>query len=271
MSDRPFRAAAVSIACFLRSVPLLFYASPRTPLRILAIVAIDTLHVLRDSKPLPRKQIYELAMLLDFQAGTNAAWDDKHWCEAEHHSLRQKLDQAGLGPCVSEYLRRLGSLESRRPATGGDLLHFDEVRAYREAVVRLSLATAIARDTDRLDDVMRAMHDDGNVAALFRIVMQCQIMDDVVDYAEDRSAGLPSFLTACASLPQAIELTTRAAEDYGSCARSSTASLSPVRTVLPLRLALRFCTAVTTFVVHVAHPRPRHVRPALAGGPASSR
>jgi hypothetical protein len=36
------------------SLPLFFCATPRTPLRVLGIIALDTLHVLRHSRPLPR-------------------------------------------------------------------------------------------------------------------------------------------------------------------------------------------------------------------------
>jgi hypothetical protein len=49
---------------------------------------------------------------------------------------------------------------------------------------------------------------------LFQIAMQCQIIDEVLDYSKDMSAGLPSFLTASKSLPQAFELTRLAALGY---------------------------------------------------------
>ena len=49
-----------------------------------------------------------------------------------------------------------------------------------------------------------ATYCDADLNILFRIVMQCQIIDDVLDYAKDMSAGLPSFLTASKSLPQAF-------------------------------------------------------------------
>ena len=68
--------------------------------------------------------------------------------------------------------------------------------------------------------------------------MQCQIIDDVVDYTEDVSAGLPSFLTATASLPQAMELTANAARHYAASRQSSGNG------VFPLRVALCAVTAV---------------------------
>ena len=204
-------------------------------------------------------------MLLDFQACTNAVWDRKKFCEVDYRAIRQRLENAGLGLCTEDYLTRLRALETRRPPIGGDHRRFDEVRSYREAVARLSLATvvAVALDAECCDEEIGATYCDSDVEALFRIVMQCQIIDDVVDYAEDQLAGLPSFLTACASLPQAIELTARAARYYGANSQSSSDS-----GVFSIRVALRVCTAVTTLVVRVAHWRYRGRRP--QAGDASS-
>jgi hypothetical protein len=221
-------------------------------LRVLCIIALDTLHVLRHSQPLPRKRISELATFLDFQACTNAAWDRKDLCDAEYQAIRQRLEKAGLGLRIEEYLSRLRELERRRPSIGGDYRRFNEVRAYREAVARLSLVivTAIALNGECLEEEIRATHFDSDVKTLFRIVMQCQIIDDVLDYTEDVSAGLPSFLTASASLRQAMELTARAARSYAGSPEGPSAD-----DVFPVRMALRVVTAVTRLVVRVAHPR----------------
>lgn len=242
----PLRASLVSITCLLRSVPLFFSAAPRTPLRVLCIVALDTIHVLRHSQPLSRQRRRELATLLDFQSCTNAVWDRKPVCAEEHHAQRQRLEKAGLGPWIEEYAVRLRELESRRPPVGGDRRRFDAVRSYREAVVRLSLATieAIALDEEGLDEGILATHADGDVAVLFRMAMQCQIIDDVVDYKEDLSAGLPSFLTASASLPQALSWSAEASRSYALLPGHSAG-----RSVLPMRVALRLVTAVTKLAI----------------------
>jgi hypothetical protein len=73
----PVRPGLLSITCLLRGLPLFFSAVPATPLRVMCIVALDTIHVLRYSRPLPRRTRIELAMFLDCQACTNAAWDRK--------------------------------------------------------------------------------------------------------------------------------------------------------------------------------------------------
>jgi hypothetical protein len=251
------RASLVSLTCLLRGLPLFFCAAPRTPLRVLCIIALDTLHVLRHSQPLPRKRIGELATFLDFQACTNAAWDHKNLCEAEYQAIRQRLEKAGMGLYIEQSLSQLRELERRRPSIGGDHRRFDEVRSYREGVARLSLATvtAIALNGECLEKEIRATQCDSDLETLFRIVMQCQIIDDVLDYTEDVSGGLPSFLTASASLPQAMELTAKAARCYAASPEGSSGN-----GLFPLRTALFVVTAVTKLVVRVGHPRHRNAR-----------
>ena len=236
-----------SITSLLRNLPLFFSASPRTPLRVLCIVALDTIHVLRYSQPLPRHRLRELAWLVDFQACTNAEWDGKPLSVAEHQMLRRRLDEAGLGSWAKEYCDRLQVLETLRPCPGGDRRRFDQVRSYREAVARLSLATITSialQHAESLDEGLCETESDGNVAALFRLAMQCQIIDDLVDYRQDLTAGLPSFLTACASLAEAMTLTADAAQSY----RKSHGRSMPI---FPLRAALAVVTAVTRLVVRV--------------------
>ena len=243
------RAGLVSITCLLRGLPLFFGTAAATPLRALCIVALDTIHVLRYARPLSRQRRQELGTLLDFQACSNAVWDGKPLDAAEYQRLRQRLEKAGLGGWITEYLNRLGELETRRPPVGGDRRRFDDVRSYREAVARLALATtaAMAMDAESIDDAIRSTYCESDLAALFRMAMQCQIIDDVIDYREDLSAGLPSFLTASVSLPQAIALTADAARSYGPKPRRSVRG-----GLFPLEAALYVLTAMTTLVVAVA-------------------
>lgn len=257
MSERTAaQACFISAACFLRGLPLFFRATPRTPLRAMGVIAFDVLHVLRYARPLPRTKVASLALFLDFEGCANAAWDRKSLSEADYQGIRRRLESRGLGPCVAAYLARLDSLERRRPPVGGDRRSFDDVRAYREAVARLSLATAaaIALTASCRDEDIRAAHADRDVAMLFRILMQCQVIDDVWDYAEDAAAGLPSFLTASRSLPEAVALTADAARSY--------AAASPDAAVLPLRVALWVATAASTLVLAEAGARrPRRQKP----------
>jgi hypothetical protein len=218
----------------------------------LCIIALDTLHVLHHSRRLPRVRISQLATFLDFQACTNALWDRKGLCESEYQAARARLETAGLERYIDEYLRRLGELEAHRPTVAGNDRHFHEVRAYREAVARLALAsvTAIALHDVCLDEALRATHCDADVETLFRIAMQCQIVDDILDYREDAAAGLPSFMTATASLPRALRLTAEAARSYGARGECSSGAA-----VFPLRVALRVLTGAAMLAARIGRHR----------------
>ena len=226
------RTILIAVIRLLRNAPMFLRRRPRTPLRVLAIVAFDTLQVVRSSRPLPRRRIDELALVLDFEGWTNAAWDRKPLCAAQYGAARQRLHDAGLGTLVQDYLDRLQMLESRRPSISGDRHRFAEVRFYREEVVRLSLATVLtlADGAATIGDAVRATDEDANVNSLFRLAMQCQVIDDILDYRADLAAGLPSYLTACDSFAEGVALTARAARDY-------TRSGARGRALLPFRLA----------------------------------
>lgn len=160
---------------------------------------------------------------------------------------------------MAEYLERLAALERQRPPAGGDRRRFEGVREYREAVVRLALATVAARALEggRLDDGIRATRCDRDVEILFRIGMQCQIVDDLLDYAKDAAAALPSFMTATASLPEAMALTIGAVRAY-----ASSSAQAPEPALLPLRIALVLVTAVTRLVAAGTALRYRVIGPA---------
>jgi hypothetical protein len=255
------RACAVAARCVLRALPLFFREAPGTPLRVFCLMALDTVHVLRHSRPMPPKSVRELATFVDFQACTNAAVDHKELCATEYRTIRQRLAMAGLDSRTEEYLGRLRDLERHRPAIGGDRRRFEEARRYREAVVRLSLATltAIALGAESLEDAIQATHSDADLDALYRIAMQFQVVDDVMDYPADLVAALPSFLTASASLSDAVTWTAGAARSYGERPGRSSFHAS-----MPLRMALRAVTAATTLLLLVARLRHRKDRASQA-------
>jgi hypothetical protein len=230
----------------VRGLSLCISVRPKTPLRVLCIVAFDTLHMLRNAKPLPRRKLRVLAALLDFEACANAVFDNKPYCLREWHETLQLLEEAGLRWSLVEYLRRLEELECTRPLPGGNSWHFQEVSSYREAVVRLALGMlATAADHDGcLDAGIRATQRDGDLRILFRIAMLCQIIDDVLDYSRDVTAGLPSFLTASRSLPQAFALTSLAALRY-----ADGSDLPRTGDAVPLRLALFFVAGIAKLLI----------------------
>jgi hypothetical protein len=241
--------ATISIA---RGLSLLVSARPKTPLRVLCIMAFDTLHTLRHAKRLPMPRLRVLAALLDFGACANAAFDHKEYCRHEYRTTRRLLEEAGIGPSVVEYLRRLKNLESRRPLAGQLQGGYPEAVRYREAVVRLSLGMlATTADVNHsLDGGIRATFDDADLNILFRIVMQCQIIDDVVDYPQDISAGLPGFLTSSTSLPEALERTRSAALGY-----ADDRGLPRTGAGFPLRSALLLVSACASMMLFLGRCR----------------
>jgi len=239
---------SIAAGSLLRGLSLLVAGRPRTPLRALCIMAFDLLHTLDHAEPLARDRIRALAALLDFGACANAAFDNKGCCPHEYQSTRQLLEEAGIGWSVADYVRRLAQIEASRPAPGGDYGRFREVVLYREAVVRLSLGMVAATADGRLelDEAIRATGCDWGLEILFRIVMLCQIIDDVLDYSQDLSAGLPSFLTAVEPLPQAFEATRVAAREY-----ADRRDLPQTAALLPLRLALCLVSISAQLVIVV--------------------
>lgn len=248
-------SSLVAVRSMVRRLPLLLSASPQTPLRVLCIMAFDMLHTLRHAKPLPMHKVRTLAALLDFGACTNAAFDNKKYCRQESRRLLQLLEGAGIRSSVTEYLRKLTELERGRPLPGGEDGQFQTVVLYREAVVGLSLGmvAATALGNLRLADAIRAISRDADLNILFRIVMQCQIIDDVLDYARDVLAGLPSFLTAGDSLSQAFERTRLAALGY-----ADDRNVSRAGELFPLRAALFLLSAGVRLAIALAVGNPRH-------------
>jgi hypothetical protein len=243
----------IAVISMVRGLLLFLSGRPKTPLRVLCIVAFDTLHVLSHKRRLPTLKLKMLATMLDFGAYANAALDQKKLCPHECRLTRQLLDEAGIGWTVAKYLRRLGYLETSRPRPGGDCRQFQKVSLYREAVVRLSLGMlgTIARGNQCLDESIAATYDEGDLNLLFRIAMQCQIIDDVLDYSQDRSTGLPSFLTACKSHLLALELTQQAARGYGE-----DRPIARADNVFPLRAALFLVSMCAKLVLLSERTRP---------------
>lgn len=249
---RPMLATVESV---LRGLPLFFSARPATALRVLCIMAFNALHIVRHGAPLTTAQARLMATLLDLGALANAQLDGKYCCRRERHAILQLLRRSGMAPAVAEYLRRLKTLERKRPSADGEPARFDEVRLYREAVVRLSLAMlASSIGGKSLDDQIQATHSDAGLRAMFQIAMQCQIMDDVLDYRSDVASGLPTFLTASSSLAEAFERARLAAGDYAGDHEGPLGDAGPM-----LRVPLWLVSACARLSILIG--RGRELRP----------
>ncbi len=245
---RPGRLAAslAAMVSFLRGLPLFVSARPKTPLRVLCLMAFDTVQVLRNSRRLSSHTFETLASLLDFGACANDFFDGNDFSRQEYRATRRLLDRARTSVAVNEYINRLRDLENRRPSPSGDVRQHRKVQAYRESVVRLSLGiiAATALENLTIEDGIRATHRDADLETLYRIVMLCQIIDDVLDFATDTDDGVPSFLTAHASPSQALALTSDAATRY-----ANRGGLPSSPHVFPFRVALLGISALAKVAI----------------------
>jgi hypothetical protein len=257
---RVIQSSLIALRSILRNTPLFLAARPKTPLRVLCIMAFDMLHRLRYAKPMPPARRRTLAILLDFGACANAVFDNKPFCPRERRRTLRLLRNAGIAPAFADYRRRLATLERTRPSPGGDHRQFQKVVLYREAVVHLSLgmAAATTHGHQTLDEGIHATHHDPNLHTLFRIVMLCQVIDDALDYSRDEAAGLPSFLTACTSRSEAISLTREAIRNYSHDTTPSPTPPTPA--AFPFRLALSLVSACTRAIVALPHSSRQNVQ-----------
>lgn len=245
-------ALRIAVISFFRGLPLFFASRPGTPLRVLCLMAFDTVHVLRTSRRLSANQLQELAVLLDFGACANDFYDRKPFSYREYRSTRRLLKQSRKDQIVHAYRAHLRQLERERPACGGDDRMHARGQDYRESVVRLSLGmlTATALGAETVEAGIQATRQAADLDLLFRIVMLCQIIDDVLDYPQDAEAGLPGFLTSPSSVDRALKLTTVAATSY-----ASRRELSVTPALFPFRLALLGIAALTQAAILYGYGR----------------
>ncbi len=217
-------------------------------------MAFDMLHQIRTSKRLPPDRIRSLAVLLDFGATANAAFDGKTYCQQEFRTTRKLLDDIGMSETVAAYWKQIQQLELRRPSAFGDRLQGRKVQLYREDVVRLSLGvlTATTFEYANVEDGVRAVRTDTDLQMLFRIVMQLQIIDDVMDFAKDHAKQLPGFLTASESLGDSFQLTQQATRSY-----ATTAGTKETKSLLPLGIGLFAISTITRVLITLGRWRQR--------------
>jgi hypothetical protein len=222
-----------------------------TPLRGLCIAAFDFLHRNRHAAPLDPQSREALAALIALGALANRLLDGKVGdcgpaVSKELWATLHVLKATQHRVLVQSYLKSIGTLERGRPAADNTPQGFASVVAYREDVIRLSLGAVagIAGFSADLPAGIRATHNDDALNALYRIVMQCQIIDDVFDYRQDRAAGLPTFLSAHDDVTRALSEVRRAVKHY-SDGRFSVQSGE----MLLLSVSLAMTTRVARIVV----------------------
>ncbi|WP_145457201.1 hypothetical protein [Gimesia panareensis] len=245
-------ASRIALISFLRGIPLFFSRRPGTPLRVLCLMAFDTVHILRTSRRLSVQKIRELAALLDFGSYANDYFDGKQFSFEKYQMTRRQLKAKDTDLVVRAYLHRLRELEKQRPAAGGDDRMHYRAQLYREAVVRLSLGMLAAASLEEMtvEEGIEATNQTADLELLYRIVMLCQVIDDVIDYQQDADAGLPGLMTSHATLDRALKLTSASAARY-----ADQRSLSASPALFPIRLALWGVAALTRTAILYGYGR----------------
>ncbi len=215
-------------------------------------MAFDTVHVLRHSQRLSRPVLRKLTALLDFGACANDVFDNSGPSRQELSANRRVLLESPIDVPVHDYWCRLRDLERGRPVISGDDQRHRSAQLYRESVVRLSLGVVAvtAWGQSSIDDGIEATHRDEDIETLFRMVMLCQIIDDVLDYSKDLRRRLPSFVTAHVSPVRALALTSTAATQYATGVGHSPR-------VLPFRIAVSGMSAFASVLILLGSWRQR--------------
>lgn len=251
-----------AIRCGVRHIPLMFRHRPGTPLRVLCIMAFDSLAESRHARQLSASTVQALCTLLDLGAWMNADLDGKPRRSADCQNALHELNSAGYKELVSDYLQGLRELETGRPRLLSQNIQFTEVRNYREAVVKLSLGVLAVvalgetpghYSTKCLRDSVDAIDQDPDLNLLFRLAMQCQILDDLWDYSADLARRLPSFLTTTQSLRDALQSTAQTSR----CYRIRSTRTGEAEERFSFTVALFGTSAVTSFVIKLAEWRCR--------------
>lgn len=174
---------------------LRFFATPKpgTPLRVLSLIAIDAVlrgrgGILESDRRRAVIEAMELGSLL------NDRMDGDHHDPAVLRSAVAWFATSPYRKIVRPYAASLRRYERGRPDAGEGLR---AVACYRENVNETSLAFlwAIASKIS-FRQAREEIRVDSDLRLLFKIIMQCQLIDDTLDVRKDLKRGLPSFATA---------------------------------------------------------------------------
>lgn len=183
----------VAVVAFVQNMALFAAPQPRTPLRVLSLMAISSALRSRGVVLQPDRRL-ALINTMELGALLNDRFDGDPHNPADLRRHVALLSQSVHRDCTSAYISRLRRLERSRP---GPRPVAADVKAYRENVNRISLATLWAIAAQK--PIEQAKHDlqqEPDLRLLFRIVMLAQLIDDVLDIRQDRRRGLPTFATA---------------------------------------------------------------------------
>jgi hypothetical protein len=197
--DTFFRAAGSVICCLLQPRR----DRPKTVLRSLCVAAFD-FAARMNGRPLGREERRTLACFLDLGALVNDHFDQHRFRDLSYRRLRRRLTaEKDVRAAYLVYFRQLRRVERGRPQLRLPCraTMLEQTAAYREDVVRLSLAALAAIALGRPQGVAsggawQSAADDPSLSHLFPLVMLLQLCDDLLDWRGDWRDRLPSFATA---------------------------------------------------------------------------
>lgn len=236
---------------------LRFFAAPQpgTPLRVLSLMAIDAV-LRRRGGILESDRRRAVIEAMEFGSLLNDRMDGDHHDPVVLRSAVAWFAASPYRKIVRPYAASLRRYERGRPDAREGLR---AVACYRENVNETSLAFlwAIASNTS-FGQAREEIRKDSDLRLLFRIIMQCQLIDDTLDIRKDLRRGLPSFATArgatASSLGKLSSGYSDPNSDVGNCC---------------LKLALKAVTACARMTILVFRsrigPGGRRSRPSAAG------
>jgi hypothetical protein len=179
--------AGLALWSFLECLPIMAAVRPRTPLRVLCIAAFEYLARLEGGSQKASTRA-ALAFACDFGALCNDFYDQRELNRSEYRSLRAALRRLIPEGATRAYIRHLRTVERSRPVLLVDPAFETNAVEYRNRVLVLS---------------MNWLHGISGVrwnAALFQTLVALtgliQLVDDLLDWEDDREHRRPSYITA---------------------------------------------------------------------------
>jgi hypothetical protein len=167
---------------------MLVAAHPRTPLRMLGIVAFEYLARLRGGT-LGRQRRLAMAHACDFGSLRNDYYDRQSLDATEYRSLRSILRRTAPEASTSRYIQSLRQAERNRPILAASTPKVvDAVIAYRTRVLDLTLRW--------LQEISGLSVDTLKFNAFLSVAGLTQIADDLLDWKDDQASRRPSYVTA---------------------------------------------------------------------------
>jgi hypothetical protein len=192
-SKRGYYGIPAAAAACAANTRFLITCRPETPLRACALIAIET--ILRGRGRLLKSESRQtLIAAMELGALLNDRLDGDPYEINALRAAAARFSKSEHREIIRSYIAGLRCFEHERPDCQDEIT---TIALYRERVNHISLAMlwAIASNTSFESARDEILHS-SDLNLLFRMVMQCQLIDDAMDLRKDLLKNLPSFATA---------------------------------------------------------------------------